>query len=376
MEFKHYYKSRQGEMVNLLKKLVTLESPSVDKEAVDKCSSFVVSQFKKTRAKVITYPQKEIGDFHLVEYPLRESKEAKARLAILTHIDTVWPKGKIKEMPFYVSGNKVYGPGVLDMKAGLVMAIFALRALTELNLIPSKKISLFINSAEEIGSGEANEMIRKLAKRSSAVLCLEPALPGGALKVERKGRMEVRLKTMGKAAHAGTPEEGINAVEELLYQLRQMKKIRTTTTSMNIGVIKGGERVNIIPAEASAHLDIRFWKSVHKDKVIQSLKRLRPSLQGATVKYSIESYLPPMEKTKASEKLLDQIKEIGSSMNIPIETGKTGGGSDASIASNIGVATLDGLGPDGEGIHAENEHLLIPSLIERTALLTEIFCRL
>lgn len=363
-------------MVNLLKKLVLLESPSLDKEAVDKCSSFVVSQFKKVRAKVTTYPQKITGDFHLVEFPLKESKDAKGRLTILTHIDTVWPKGKVKDMPFYVSGNKVYGPGVLDMKAGLVMAIFSLKALNELNIIPVKKISLFINSAEEIGSDAANDMIEKLAKRSSAVLCLEPALPGGALKVERKGRMEVLLKTSGKAAHAGTPEEGVSAVEDLLYQLRQLQRIRTKTTSMSIGVIKGGERVNIIPAEASANLDIRFWKSAHKDRVIRFLKELQPSIKGATTKYSIESYLPPMEMTKASERLLNQVTEIASSMGITIGSGKAGGGSDASIASNIGVPTLDGLGPDGDGIHAESEHLLIPSLIERTALLTEIFCQL
>lgn len=376
MEFKHYYKSRQGEMVNLLKKLVVLESPSLDKDAVDKCSSFVVTQFKKARAKITTYPQKKTGDFHLVEFPLKESKEAIGRLAILTHIDTVWPKGKIKDMPFYVSGNKVFGPGVLDMKAGFVMAIFALRALNELNITPQKKISIFINSAEEIGSDAANEMIAKLAKRSSAVLCLEPALPGGALKVERKGRMEVCLKTLGKAAHAGTPEEGVNAVEELLYQLRQVQKIRTKTTSMNIGIIKGGERVNIIPAEAAAHLDVRFWKSIHRDRVIRYLKDLQPSIKGATVKYSVESYLPPMEKTKASEKLLNQVTDIASAMKISLESGRTGGGSDASIAANMGVPTLDGLGPDGEGIHAENEHLMIPSLIERTALLTELFCQL
>ena len=262
------------------------------------------------------------------------------------------------------------------MKAGFVMAIFALRALSELNITPNKKISLFINSAEEIGSDAANAMIAKLAKRSSAVLCLEPALPGGALKAERKGRMEVLLKTTGKAAHAGTPEEGISAVEELLYQLRQMKKIRTTATSMNIGIINGGERVNIIPAEASAHLDIRFWKNIQKDKVIRCLKDLQPSIKGAKVKYSVESYLPPMEKTKASEKLLRQVTDIASTMKITLEAGRTGGGSDASVASNMGIATLDGLGPDGEGIHSENEHLLIPSLIERTALLTELFCRL
>jgi glutamate carboxypeptidase len=376
MEFKHYYKSRQGEMINLLKKLVILESPSLDKEAVDKCSAYLVNQFKKARAKVTTYPQRKTGDFHVVDFPLKGTKDVKGRITVLTHIDTVWPKGKIKDMPFYVSGNKVYGPGVLDMKAGLIMALFALRAMNELNIIPNKNISVFINSAEEIGSAAANEMITRLSKRSSAVLCLEPALPGGALKVERKGRMEIRLKTTGKAAHAGTPEDGVNAVEELLCHLRQMQKLRTKTTSMNIGIIQGGERVNIIPAEATAHIDIRFWKNAQKDRVIRFLKDIQPSIRGAAIKYSVENYLPPMERTKASEKLLNQVKNIASAMKIILEAGRTGGGSDASIASNIGVATLDGLGPDGNGIHAENEHLLIPSLIERTALLTEIFYQL
>ena len=376
MQFKHYFKSRQGEMVNLLKKIVSLESPTSDKSAVDVCSAFLAKEFQKSGAKVTRYPFKDIGDLYLAEYPRLKPKERKEQILILTHIDTVWPVGKIKEMPFYISGNKVFGPGVLDMKSGLVMAISSLRAIHELNIEPKKKIAVFINSAEEVGSEAAKEMIQKLAKRSSCVLCLEPSLPGGALKNQRKGRLVIRLDTKGKSSHAGNPDEGINAVEELMAQLKVALRLKSKAITVNIGIIEGGERINIVPDSASAHLDIRFWNSTQKTKIINSLKQLQPTLKGAKVRYSVQSYLPPLEKTKASDKLFAQIADIATSMNIQLEAGKSGGGSDASIAANTGVATLDGLGPDGAGIHAEDEHLLLSSLIERAALLTELLCQL
>jgi glutamate carboxypeptidase len=376
MKFKHYFKSRQGEMVNLLKKTVSLESPSSDKIAVDKCSSFLAKEFQKSGTKVTRYPCKDWGDLYLAEYPRLRPKERKEQILILTHVDTVWPVGKIKEMPFYFSGNKVFGPGVLDMKAGLVMAISSLRAIHELNIEPKKRIAVFINSAEEVGSDVADEMIQKLAKRSFCVLCLEPSLPGGALKNQRKGRLVVRLDTKGKSAHAGNPDDGINAVEELMAQLRAAQKLKSKTITVNTGIIKGGERVNIVPDSASAYLDIRFWNTTQKTKIINSLKELRPTIRGAKVKHSVESYLPPLEKSKASDRLFARVTEIAAGINVNLEAGKSGGGSDASIASNTGVATLDGLGPDGAGIHAEDEHLLLPSLIERTALLTELLCQL
>ena len=376
MQFKHYFKSRQGEMVNLLKNIVSLESPSSDKNAVDKCSTFLAKEFQKSGAKVTRYPFKDLGDLYLAEYPRLKPKERKEQILILTHIDTVWPIGKIKEMPFYISGNKVFGPGVLDMKAGLVMALSSIKAIHELNIEPQKKIAVFMNSAEEVGSEVANEMIQKLAKRSSCVLCLEPSLPGGALKNQRKGRLVIRIKTKGKSAHAGNPDEGINALEELMVQLKVAQRLKSKAITVNIGIIEGGERINIVPDSASAYIDIRFWNSTQKTNIINSFKQRQPTLQGAKVKYSVENYLPPLEKNKASDRLFGRIRDIASSINMQLEAGKSGGGSDASIAANTGVATLDGLGPDGAGIHAEDEHLLLPSLIERTALLTELLCQL
>jgi glutamate carboxypeptidase len=378
MEFHHYFKSRQGEIVNLLKELVSLESPSFDKKAVDKCADFVIKEFKKIGAEVTRFPQKKIGDLHTIHYPSLKSEVKKEQILLLTHIDTVWPVGKIQNMPFYLSGQKIFGPGVLDMKAGLVMALYALKTLHELNIEPEKNIVVFINSAEEVGDDAAHEIIRKLARKSEYVLCLEPSLPGGSLKVQRKGRLVVRLDVSGKAAHAGTPDKGINAIEELMNQLRVLKKLQKTKgTTLNIGLINGGEKANIVPEKATATLDMRFWTNIHKQKIVDSFKQLEPILPGAKIRFSIESSTPPMERTDASSVLLSRIREIAqATLKMSLETGKTGGGSDASIASSLGVPTVDGLGPDGEGIHADNEHLLLPSLVRRTALLTELLRQL
>ena len=372
MDFNLYFKSRQGEMANLLKKLAYLESPTSDKKAVDACSAFVVQEFKKLGAKITRLPQKQIGDLIVAELAPRDKKESSGQILVLTHIDTVWPVGKIEQMPFYISGPKVFGPGVLDMKAGFVMLLFALKTMRQLNLGTQKKIVVFINSAEETGSPSSTKTIKDLARRSRLALCLEPALPGGALKLQRKGRLVVRLETRGKSAHGGSPEKGVSAIDELMTQLRRLKQIQVGGTTMNIGLIGGGEKTNMVAETAWALLDFRYWENRHREKIIDFAKQLKPQAKGASVKFSVESSVPPMEKTKESWYLFLRAKEIASTLNLSLEAGKAGGGSDGSIAASLGVPTLDGLGPDGDGMHAETEHLLLPSLIQRTALLTRL----
>jgi len=376
MDFIEYFSTRQEEMLRLLEKIVTQESPSTDKEAVDKCSAFLIKEFRKLGAKIKRFPQSHIGDLYLIEYLTPKNEEEKEQILILTHLDTVWPVGKIEEMPFCIKGNKVSGPGVLDMKSGLIMLLFALKALKEKSIKPKKKIIIFMNSAEEIGSKDSYRIIQKIAKKSIFVLCLEPALPGGNLKMQRKGRLVIRLEAKGKAAHGCTPEKGVNAIEELVEQFRLLNKLKTKGTTVNIGVIQGGEKSNIVPQEAWALLDIRFWKNSQKQKILDFFRRLTPCREGARIKFSIESSTPPMEKTVASLKLFRKIKKIGASLNMTLEGGKTGGASDASIAANMGIPTVDGLGPDGVGIHSENERLILQSFIQRTALLTELFIHL
>ena len=372
MDFRLYFRSRQGEMVHLLKQLTMLESPTHDKKAVDACAAFVAREFKRTGCKVTILPQKDIGDLTVAEFAPGRLKDADDEILVLTHIDTVWPVGKIVKMPFYVSGNKLYGPGVLDMKAGVVMLLTALRSLQGLNVKLQKRVTVVVNTAEETGHAAARDLIRKLARKASLVLCLEPALPGGALKLERKGRLVVRLDVRGRAAHGGSPEKGISAIEELVTQLARLKKLRTGETTVNVGLAGGGEKANVVAENAWAVLDIRFWKSTDRDRVLKVLREAVPALDGARLKVSVESTTPPMEKTRASGKLFVRAQEIAAGMGLSLIGGKTGGGSDASIAAGMGIPTLDGLGPDGDGIHAEHEHLILSSFVERTALLTEL----
>jgi glutamate carboxypeptidase len=376
MDFPLYFRSRQGEMVHLLKQITALESPTDDKKAVDACSSFVAKEFRKLGCKVTTLPQKDIGDLTVIEYAPGRLKDADDEILVLTHIDTVWPVGKISRMPFYISGNKLFGPGVLDMKSGLVILVFALATMRSLNLKPQKRISIFINSAEETGHGSAYEVIRRMAKRSSLVLCLEPALPGGGLKLERKGRLVLRLQVRGRAAHGGTPEKGVNAIEELAAQLVRLKKLRTGETTVNIGLVGGGEKANVVAEDAWAVLDIRFWRALDRERILKTAKEMKPALRGAHLKFTVESTTPSMEKTKASARLFERAGEIAATIGQPLKWGKTGGGSDASIAASLGIATLDGLGPDGDGIHAEHEHVLLSSLVERSALLIKLLTEL
>jgi len=372
MDFRLYFRSRQGEMVHLLKQLVTLESPTSDKKAVDACMTFAAKELKKVGCKVTTLPQKDTGDLTVAEFAPGRVKDADDEILVLTHIDTVWPVGKIAKMPFYVQGHKLYGPGVLDMKAGLVMVLAALRALHGLNAKPQKRITVLVNSAEETGSPASTELIRKLARRASLVLCLEPALPGGALKLERKGRIVVRMDIRGRAAHGGTPEKGVNAIEELAAQIARFKRLRARETTVNIGLAGGGEKANVVAESAWAVLDIRFWTAADRDRVLRILRESPPLLRGARIKISVEGTTPPMEMTKASAKLFERAQEIAADLGLSLKAGKSGGGSDASIAAGLGVPTLDGLGPDGDGLHADHEHILLPSFVERTALLTEL----
>jgi len=372
MDFRLYFRSRQGEMVNLLKQLAALESPTNDKKAVDACAAHAAKELKRAGCRVTTLPQREIGDLVVAEYAPARLKDADDEILVLTHIDTVWPLGKIAKMPFYITGDKLFGPGVLDMKAGVVMVIQALATLRSLNLKPRKRITVFINTAEETGNSGAHEAIRRLARKASLALCLEPALPGGALKLERKGRLVARLDVRGRSAHAGSPHKGVNAIDELVAQLQRIKKLRTGETTVNIGVIGGGEKPNVVADSAWAVLDARFWKAADRDRIVRFLKDGKPVLKGSHVKVAVQSTTPPMEKTKASARLFERAAEIAGALGMSLKGGRTGGGSDASIAAGLGIPTLDGLGPDGDGLHAANEHLLLSSFVERTALLTRL----
>ncbi|MDH7493358.1 MAG: M20/M25/M40 family metallo-hydrolase [Candidatus Saccharicenans sp.] len=376
MDFLRYFKSQQGEMVKFLKTLVQLESPTSEKKAVDRCSAEIVKQLAGLGVRIKRFPQKEIGDLYLIEYGAPKTRTAAEPILLLTHVDTVWPLGTIDKMPFYLVGDKVFGPGALDMKAGIVQAVFSLAAINNLGAVPRRKIWLFINSAEETGNDDSHRQIAALARKAGLVLCLEPGLPGGAVKVQRKGRVVVKIDCLGRAAHASTPEKGINAIDELMAQLQRLKKLKIKDMSLNIGLIGGGEKANVVPEKAWAICDLRFWTSRDLDQIKSFLREMKPGLKGARVKASLQSFTPPMEFHRASRDLFERARKLAQSLGLNLVPGRSGGGSDASIASHLGRPCLDGLGPEGEGMHAAHEHLLLPSFVQRTALLTSLLLEL
>ena len=369
----NHIQKQKEEILAFLKEIVLLESPTREKKFTDRCMAFIVKKFSELNITYQCLSQDKIGDIYIINYPAFNKKKDLFPLLVLTHVDTVWPIGKIKTMPIRIENDKFYGPGALDMKAGIVMTYFALRALSDLEQRNKRDILVLINSAEETGHEAATKIIKELSEKASIGLCLEPALPGGALKLQRKGRLVLKVSAYGKAAHAGSPDKGVNAIDELIYQLNDIKNIENANITVNIGRIQGGEQINIVADKAEAFLDIRFWNDVQRQKILAQISRLKPVQTGAYIEHRIEKINPPMETTEKTTDLLGRITKIASSLGIQIETGRTGGSSDGATAADFDLPVIDGLGPDGDGIHAENEHVLIPSLIQRTVLLTELF---
>ncbi len=363
-------KSYQDDMIGFLKELVYLESPTQTKAAVDRCSARMVKELKKYGAAVTRYPQEKRGDLFAADFP---GPETFAPLMVLLHIDTVWPVGTLKKMPFSIQENRIYGPGVLDMKAGSVMTVFVLKYLQDNQLKPSRPIRIFINSSEEMPWKESDNLITGLAEQAGPVLCLEPALPGGGIKYQRKGRMTVRVSARGKSAHAANPEKGVNAIELLTNTLQEILELRGNGVTVNIGRIRGGGKLNIVPDLAAAGLEIRYWTMEKAQAVKKALHGMENNEAENQVKITLLTQTPPMEPSEAGDHLFHQTQKIASQLGLSLERGKSGGGSDASVASAAGAAVLDGLGPEGEGMHADHEHLIISSWQERTALLAELF---
>ncbi len=364
------FHSWSAEMAGFLKTLVRLESPTEDKAAVDRCTFAVVSFLRRQGLSVKRLPAASVGDLFLIDLRPRKTLPGAKPLLLLAHSDTVWPVGALSLRPLRIKGDRLYGPGALDMKAGLVQSCFALKALGRLRLEPRRPIRLLINSAEETGNPEANRIIRCQSLASDAVLCLEPCLPGGALKTRRKGRLVIRLDTYGRQAHAGSPQAGVNALEEMMRQLLRLRRLRRGGTTVNIGRVEGGRAANVVAERATAILDVRFWRAEERKVILDTFAAFKPVQAGARVAFRLQSETPPLERTDVSRRLFRRARRIAAGMGLNLREGKTGGGSDASLASSLGLPTLDGLGPDGGGIHAENEHVLLSSLVDRTALLT------
>ncbi|MGQ9766317.1 MAG: M20 family metallopeptidase [Anaerolineae bacterium] len=363
-----YLREHQDEMVAHLIRLVEMESPSNNKAAIDRLGALLADQLRELAASVEVLPQTAAGDHLRARWG-----DGAGGVLLLCHMDTVWDVGTLARMPVREADGRLYGPGAFDMKGGIVNALWAVRALRELNLLPDRRITLLITSDEEVGSVTSRSLIEAEALDHQVVYVLEPAHPPrGSLKTWRKGVGMYRIKTKGVAAHAGAAhDQGINAIEELAHHILAIQALTDyeAGTTVNVGVVSGGTRSNVVPEEAWAVVDLRVMNQAEADRIDRLMRHLIPRLAGASVEVSGGLNRPPMVRTAMTAALFERAVAIANELGFSVDETGTGGGSDGNFTAALGVPTLDGLGVAGDGGHAQHEHVVISSLPERAALL-------
>jgi glutamate carboxypeptidase len=352
-----------------IRELAEVESPSDDKAAVDRAGALVKTWIQQHRGRLKTHRCDVYGDILEARFaPPRSS--ARGRILLLTHLDTVWPLGTLATMPWRDSGGRLCGPGVLDMKAGIVMAIEALAALQELE-VPLPPVTLLLNSDEEIGSPVSRAITERIARSCRAVYVMEPA-QGTAYKTARKGVGHFALRVQGVSSHAGVDfEKGHSAVLEMAGLVQQVSAFTDLSKGLtvNAGVITGGTRSNVIASECVAEVDVRIARARDAASVERRFRSLRTTDRACKLTVSGGINRPPMERKTGTVQLFRKAKALAKQMGFVLEEAATGGGSDGNFTAALGVATLDGMGAVGAGAHAAHEHVVSRHLVERTALL-------
>jgi glutamate carboxypeptidase len=363
-------------MAKDLELLVGYESPSRDKPALDALRAVLAVYLGIPGLSLEVIANAEGGDHILGRFP----GPAQCRPAlVLGHYDTVWPKGTIERMPYRVEGGRAFGPGTFDMKAGLVSIRWALAKLRSFHWPLARPIWVLITSDEEIGSPTSRHLIEEVARQCAFVLVLEPPLADGSLKTARKGVGRFHLEVQGQAAHAGVaPEDGRSAIVELAHQVFRIQDLQDPSagTTLNVGVIQGGTTPNVVPANASAEIDVRVVSMAEAERVTQALQSLRAVTPDVRIAVSGGFNRPPMERSPMSAALFEQARCIGRELGLELTEGSTGGGSDGNFTAALGIPTLDGLGVRGGGAHADDEYILIDSLPECVDLLAALLIEL
>ncbi|MDF2783593.1 MAG: peptidase [Pantoea eucrina] len=361
-----YLEQHAADILADIKKLVAAESPSDDKSAVDACGEVLQQLFQQrldVRAEIT--PQQHYGN-HLKFSLGGQTPQS----TIIGHFDTVWDTG---ELTLREEAGRLYGPGILDMKAGLVQAIWAVRALQQLNLPGWQQVVFLCNSDEELGSPSSQQWIETHAQGSAQVFVVEPAVAGsGALKVARKGTGRYDLTLTGLAAHAGNnPEEGASAVQEMAQQILALHALNAPDrgTTVNVGVASGGSRANVVADRARLEVDTRVTSEEEAARLHAAIMQLQSHDPRVTLHISGEQSRPPMRQSAASRALFTRAVHIGHQLGLTLEGASVGGGSDGNFTAALGLPTLDGLGATGAGIHARYEHIIVAEVVQRTALL-------
>jgi len=373
-EFLRLLKPRLPQILATLRQFVEAESPSLEKVAADRCCGLIAAAWRKNDVRIERLKQNHRGDHLRIAYWPGKTRPA-GQLLVLGHYDTVYSSGTLRKMPFRISRGKAYGPGIFDMKAGIVQALFALHALQETNAELRKRLVFLWTSDEEIGSESSRKFLETEARRSDAVFVLEPSFgPRGLLKTARKGVGTSELTVHGRASHAGlAPQEGVNAIHELARQLARIEKWSDFRRGVTIsaGIVEGGSRSNVIPEHARAVLDLRALRVSDMRSLERKLHALRPLHRGARLEISGGFDRPPLER-KMSATLFARAKSLAAQMDLSVGECTVGGGSDGNFTAALDVPTLDGLGAVGDGAHSSHEHILVNTMPIRAALLASL----
>jgi len=360
----------EATLIERLRTLVEIESPTSAKAAVDHAQTVFAGWAEAAGGKLLRHKHREFGDSLEVRFgkPARGEKP----VLLLGHLDTVWPLGTLAKMPFRITRDRISGPGVLDMKAGVMMALTAIEALRELQLA-HRPVTMLIHGDEEVGSPASRKLTETVARRCGSVYVLEPAQgSAGAYKTARKAVGMYRLSVAGIAAHSGVDfEKGHSAVVELARQIGALQVLTDLTKgiTVNPGVIGGGTQSNVIAAEAWAEIDVRIPRKRDLARMDRSLRSLRPFDKSCTLTITGGMNRPPMERSKGTVQLFRRARRLAAELGIALEEAATGGASDGNFTAALGVPTLDGMGAVGAGAHAPHEHLERQHIGPRTALL-------
>jgi glutamate carboxypeptidase len=366
---RHFLK-HQGRMVETIRELVEIESPSDNKPAVDRIAAFLAPKFEGLGGRTRLHPSNDFGDSLQIDFFGEGNRRP---ILLLGHYDTVYPLGTLASMPCEIEDDRLRGPGVLDMKSGIALMFHAIEALRAWHGALPRPITVFLVSDEEVGSHSSRAITEALARESAGVLVLEPAAGlRGAVKTARKGVGEYRLRVKGVAAHAGLdPGKGHSAILELSRQIAAISKLNNLRQglSVNPGVIQGGTRTNVIAAEASVGFDVRIKKAKQAAGIDRKLRSLKAFDEHCKLEVTGNINRLPMERTAGVAALYNKARQIASQLNWKLAEAAVGGGSDGNFTAGIGIPTLDGMGGVGEGAHAVHEFIVVSELPRRALLL-------
>lgn len=370
-----YFDAHHADMIDLIRQLVTQETPSADKARLDAFADFLAERLRTVGATVDLVPQTERGNHLRARFGPQNGQPP---ALILCHYDTVWAVSSLETHPFRIEEGKAYGPGIFDMQSSLMLSEYALRAVNDLAIDLPRPITLLITSDEEVGSPTSRTLIEDEARGAAYVLVMESPLPGGVLKTSRKGGGRFQLEIAGRAAHAGVePEKGVSAIQELAQQILKLHALTDMEqgTTVNVGVVHGGTVSNVVAAHAVAHIDTRAWTQAEAARLEHAITHLEPVTPGASLTISGGWNRPPLERS-ATLDLFHRTQTIGRTLGLDLDEGGTGGGSDGNFTGALGIPTLDGLGVPGHGAHADHEHIEVDQISGRAALLTALLAEL